>query len=74
MLRCDKYTNKREEMLIELCCIVPINEWRYKSEKVLTNLLLYGSPKLNSDENKKLLENSLKYINDTGRFKNLTIV
>ena len=33
MLRCDKYTNKRQEMLVELCCIVPINEWRYKSEK-----------------------------------------
>ena len=65
--RCPLFTNQRQELLAS---IRPMTNKIHGSldDATLTQTLLYGNEKLNQLQNQNILEATLSYIRNTGRF------
>ena len=69
LLLCPSFDNQRQQLLASISVAVrPYIQLHKVSNHDLMNLLLYGDEDLPSDTNKRVLEYTLNFIHDTGRF------
>ena len=65
-LHCHFYISTRATLFDKLKEIV--NNLQELSDQTVTEMLLYGSPNLNGNQNSQILECTIKYIMDSKRF------
>ena len=69
MLLCPSFDVQRQDLLAEIVELLrPFLQITDLSNDVLVKLLLYGDQDLSYDLNRKILELTLRYIHETGRF------
>ena len=69
MLLCPSFDVQREDLLAGIVELLrPFLQITDLSNDVLVQLLLYGDQDLSYDLNRKILELTLRYIHETGRF------
>ena len=73
LLLCPSFDNQRQQLLASISVAVrPYIQLNNASNHDLMNLLLYGDEDLPSDTNKHVLEYTLNFIHDTGRFNQVS--
>ena len=69
LLLCPSFSIQRRDLLAGLSVVLqPFVQINTLSNNVLVQLLLYGDKDLSSDVNKHVLELTLNFIHQTGRF------
>ena len=69
LLLCPSFDVQRQDLLAEIVELLrPFIQITDLSNDVLVKLLLYGDQDLSYDLNRKILELTLRYIHETGRF------
>ena len=73
LLLCPSFDNQRQQLLASISVAVrPYIQLNNVSNHDLMNLLLYGDEDLPSDTNKRVLEYTLHFTHDTGRFNSVS--
>ena len=69
LLLCPSFDNQRQHLLAGISVALrPFAQLNILSNHDLMNLLLYGNEGLPSDINKRVLEYTINFIHETGRF------
>ena len=69
LLLCHSFDVQRQDLLADIVELLrPFLQITDLSNDVLVKLLLYGDQDLSYDLNRKILEVTLRYIHETGRF------
>ena len=72
LIVCPNFTNARTSLINNLTLIYPEAPMLFQTDQdKLVSIMLYGSPDLKSDVNKRILQFTIAYIKLTKRFKNL---
>ena len=68
LLHCHAYDDQRYDLLGAIYEILQLNSISNPSNQTLVHIMLYGDKSFSHDENKKILESTLKFIHTSKRF------